>query len=62
MGSARASAQNCNYEPPFDASKLSPEQRAMLRQMLELRLALTGQAVPPQLEATGADYVLDNDD
>ena len=49
-------------EPPFDASKLSREQRAMLRQMLELRLALTGQAVPPQLEATGTDYVLDNDD
>ena len=55
-------ASTISHEPPFDASKLSPEQRAMLRQMLELRLALTGQAVPPQLEATGADYVLDNDD
>ena len=38
-------------KPPIDVSVLTREQREMLRQMVELRLALEGRPVPPQLEA-----------
>ena len=47
-------------KPPIDVSKLSPEQRTMLRQLLETALGRRQElAVPPMLEAAGTDYVLD---